>query len=137
MLGDLRRGLKSVPENSSFAPLGLVHFSRTNGLRRGLHSFAASRLETAGLFHCECPKRDLTLTLEAAPFQNGDQKRVFSSLPGAVGVCIDPSRQTTPLRMTMLYSAVLDSTPLFLLCLILPGSTPPSNILSSFFLLVN
>jgi hypothetical protein len=35
----------------------------------------------------------------------------------------------------MLYSAVLDSTPLFLLCLILPRSTLPRNILPSFFLL--
>jgi hypothetical protein len=78
ILGDLRRGLKSVREHSSFAPLGLDHFPRcTHGLRRGLHSFGASRLETAGLFHCESLKQDLMHTLEAAPFQNRDQKRVL------------------------------------------------------------
>jgi len=36
-------------ENSSFAPLGLDHLPHSHGLRRGLYSFAASRLETAGL----------------------------------------------------------------------------------------
>jgi hypothetical protein len=33
-------------ENWSFAPLGLVRLRLTHGLRRGLHSYAASRLKT-------------------------------------------------------------------------------------------
>jgi len=41
---------KCVRENGSFAPLGLNHFQKpTHGLRRGLYSVAASRLENAGL----------------------------------------------------------------------------------------
>ena len=41
----LRCGWKSVRQNSSFAPLGLRLFPLlTHALRRGLHSFAASRL---------------------------------------------------------------------------------------------
>jgi hypothetical protein len=50
--GELRRrsvletaGLRGCAENSSFAPLGLTSFYFfTYALRRGLHSFAASRL---------------------------------------------------------------------------------------------
>jgi hypothetical protein len=41
------QGLKRVRENSSFAPLGLHHLSTyTHGLRRGLYSYAASRLKS-------------------------------------------------------------------------------------------
>jgi hypothetical protein len=43
-------------ESCSFAPLGLAHSrSTSHGLRRGLHSYAASRLKHgAGLKHGEC-----------------------------------------------------------------------------------
>jgi hypothetical protein len=38
-------GLKSVRENCSFAPLGLlISHLPSHGLRRGLHSYAALRL---------------------------------------------------------------------------------------------
>jgi len=38
---------RCVSENCSFAPLGLAFIPYcTHGLRRGLHSFAASRLQT-------------------------------------------------------------------------------------------
>ena len=61
------RGLKSVRENSSFAPLGLVHFPLApTAYARGLYSFAASWLETAAFFHPESAKLDLTHTLKPA-----------------------------------------------------------------------
>jgi hypothetical protein len=42
---NLRKGVESVREHSSVAPSGLGHFPlSTHGLRRGLHSNAASRL---------------------------------------------------------------------------------------------
>jgi len=63
------RGLKSVRENSSFAPLGLDHFPLApTAYARGLYSFAASRLETAAFFHPESAKLDLTHTLKPAIF---------------------------------------------------------------------
>jgi hypothetical protein len=44
--------------NSSFAPSGLAFFPLlTHGLRRGLHSFAASRLLRACSFHPCCVHR--------------------------------------------------------------------------------
>jgi hypothetical protein len=52
----------SAYDDCSFAPLGLgsFHFF-THALRRGLHSFAASRLEAN--FCAEFGKRVLTLSL--------------------------------------------------------------------------
>jgi hypothetical protein len=50
--GALPQGLKSVRENSSFAPPGLVPFQLLpQGLRHGLHSVAASRLKSVAEFH--------------------------------------------------------------------------------------
>jgi hypothetical protein len=44
---------QSVRENYSFAPLGLAPLPLfTQGLRPGLHSFAASRLKPGPSFHC-------------------------------------------------------------------------------------
>ena len=47
------QGLKSVRENYSFASLGLAHLRLllTHGSRRGLHSYAVSRLKSEVLFH--------------------------------------------------------------------------------------
>ena len=42
--------LKSVGEDRSFPPLGLVPSDFPHGLRRGLHSYAASRLRRGALF---------------------------------------------------------------------------------------
>jgi len=62
----------------SFAPLGLDYFPPgSHGLRRLLYSFAASRLEVLALFHPESAKRDLTHTLESAPFQGGSPGEIY------------------------------------------------------------
>ena len=76
-------GLKSVCVRSLLSPVGAGSFPTcTHCLRRGLYSFAASRLETAGLVPPQICKGDLTPTLRpppylptaarlgAAPFQN-------------------------------------------------------------------
>ena len=53
-------------ENSSYAPLGLADFPlRTHGLRRGLHSYAASRLKPGAEFHGVAETLVLTHTLKA------------------------------------------------------------------------
>jgi len=76
--GDLRRGLKSVRESSSFAPLGLDHFPLVpTAYAVGCILSPLRGQKLLALFHSESPKRDLTHTLEAAPFQNEDQKRIF------------------------------------------------------------
>ena len=52
----------------------------THGLRRGLYSFAASRLENPALFHPECEKRDLTHTLAALPNSRPASDYFFSKI---------------------------------------------------------
>jgi hypothetical protein len=47
-------GLKRLRENVSFAPSGLVNLTiSTHGLRRGLHSVAALRLNIRGHKHLQ------------------------------------------------------------------------------------
>ena len=53
-LGSAVRILKRARESSSFAPLGLDFFSLcTHALRRGLHCYAAPRLQASVLLSCE------------------------------------------------------------------------------------
>jgi hypothetical protein len=50
--GHLSQRSKFVRENYSFAPSGAYPFSTSiHGLRRGLHSCAASRLEIDAMYH--------------------------------------------------------------------------------------
>ena len=65
-------GLKSVRENHSFAPSGLVLLPlSSHGSRRGLHSGAASRLKAETLFHQGT--RNLVLTHTLKPFHDASQ----------------------------------------------------------------
>jgi hypothetical protein len=56
-----------VRENSSYVPSGLANFPlSTHGLRRGLHSCAASRLNLGPSSHGSAENLVLTPTLEVA-----------------------------------------------------------------------
>jgi hypothetical protein len=69
--GKYLRGLRMC-ESYSFAPPGLVPFPLpTHGLRRGLHSDAASRLKSSAELHRNSYEPVLTQSLK--PAEMGDQ----------------------------------------------------------------
>ncbi len=107
ILGDLRRGLKSVRESSSFAPLGgwiISHlYPRLTPWAVFFRYFAARNCWPCSTLNLQS---EISRThLKRRPFKTKIRKEFFSSLPGAAGVCIDPSRPKRSLRMTTLTSA--------------------------------
>src|ERR1039458_5600555 len=58
-----RSSLRSLCRSFSFAPSGLAQLRlATHGLRRGLHSYAASRLDAVSLIHFSDDHRAMTQT---------------------------------------------------------------------------
>jgi hypothetical protein len=90
---NLGRGvLKSVVGNFSFAPAGLDHFPlRTQGLRPGLHSDAASRLKTDGV---RANALVLTRSLNARNFREREVCSLRSAL-ASIWRCVRASLRTT------------------------------------------